>query len=89
MRAAVLTLTAGALCAGLLAPAAQAAPAVRYVDYANCTAMNKVYPHGVGKKGAHDHTSGKPVTNFYRNTRLYKINASHDGDHDGIACEKD
>lgn len=64
-------------------------PEVVYKDYANCTALNKDYPHGVGRKGAHDHTSSsKPVANFYRNTRLYNLNASHDRDKDGIACEK-
>ena len=35
--------------------------------YANCTALNKQYRHGVGRSGAHDHVAGKsaPVTNFY------------------------
>jgi hypothetical protein len=50
--------------------------------------MHKVYPHGVGKRGAHDHTSGRPVTNFFRNNRLYAANTSLDRDRDGIACEK-
>jgi hypothetical protein len=45
-------------------------------------------PHGVGKRGAHDHTSGRPVTNFFRNNRLYAANTSLDRDRDGIACEK-
>jgi hypothetical protein len=29
------------------------------------------YPHGVGKRFAHDKTSGVPVTNFKRSTLLY------------------
>jgi hypothetical protein len=38
--------------------------------------------------GAHDHTSGVPVTNFYRSNRLYYLNRHLDRDKDGIACEK-
>ena len=56
--------------------------------YANCTALNKVYHHGVGRPGAHDHTSGKPVTNFTRNAAVYRANKKSDRDGDGIACEK-
>lgn len=60
--------------------------------FKNCTAMNKVYPHGVGKTTAHDHTSGKPVTTFTKSTTLYKkiigYRSGLDRDHDGIACEK-
>ena len=58
----------------------------------NCTAVNKRYPHGVGRNHAHDHTSGVPVTNFKHSTRLYKIamhyNKGLDRDKDGIACEQ-
>jgi hypothetical protein len=58
----------------------------------NCTNVHKRYPHGVGRRFAHDHTSGTPVTNFYRSTRLYRIaigyNKRLDADKDGIACEK-
>jgi hypothetical protein len=35
----------------------------------NCTIVNKRFPHGVGRYGAHDRTrSGDPVTNFRRST---------------------
>ena len=58
----------------------------------NCTAVNRRYPHGVGRNHAHDATTGVPVTNFKHSTRLYKIAMSYnkglDRDHDGIACEK-
>ena len=58
----------------------------------NCTSLNKRFPHGVGKNHAHDKTSGTPVTNFKRSTRLYRkanrANGRLDGDNDGIACEK-
>ncbi|SDC73273.1 excalibur calcium-binding domain-containing protein [Nocardioides lianchengensis] len=56
--------------------------------FANCDAMHRVYPHGVGKPGARDKTSGKPVTSFKRSKALYQANAKSDRDKDGIACEK-
>ncbi len=58
----------------------------------NCTEFNKKFPHGVGRKKAHDKTSGTPVTNFKRSTKIYKKAMAHnsdlDRDKDGIACEK-
>jgi len=58
----------------------------------SCVQLNKRYPHGVGRVGAHDKTRGKAVTNFKRSTSLYKLAVRHnralDGDRDGIACEK-
>ena len=56
--------------------------------YSNCTKLNKAYKHGVGKPGARDHTSGKPVTSFTRNKAVYLKNTGRDRDKDGIACEK-
>jgi hypothetical protein len=59
--------------------------------FKNCTAMNKVYPHGVGRKNAKDHTSGTRVKNFKHNTALYLKIMGHrdlDRDNDGIACER-
>lgn len=59
--------------------------------YKNCAAVNKKYPHGLGRVGARDKTSGKPVTTFTRSTRLYNLAMSYnrglDRDKDGIACE--
>ncbi|BAL87989.1 hypothetical protein AMIS_27690 [Actinoplanes missouriensis 431] len=59
-------------------------------SYKNCTALNKVYKHGVGKKGAKDKVRGKTkrVTNFKVSNALYKANKRMDRDKDGIACEK-
>ncbi|MFI5428256.1 excalibur calcium-binding domain-containing protein [Aeromicrobium sp. UC242_57] len=68
-----------------MATSADAAPTK---TYKNCTQLNKVYPHGVGKPGAKDKTSGKPVTNFKRSAAIYKQNKKSDRDKDGIACEK-
>jgi hypothetical protein len=60
--------------------------------WSNCKHVNARYRHGVGEVGAHDKTSGTPVTNFYRSTRLYRIaihyNSGLGRDKDGIACEK-
>jgi hypothetical protein len=56
--------------------------------YPNCAALNAVYPHGVGRPGAVDHTSGTPVTTFVRDAATYRLNPNRDRDHDGIACEK-
>jgi hypothetical protein len=60
--------------------------------YNNCTNLNKKYPHGLGRLGARDHTSGTPVTNFKRSTKHYKVAMSYnrglDRDKDGVACEK-
>ncbi|MGV8884577.1 MAG: excalibur calcium-binding domain-containing protein [Microbacteriaceae bacterium] len=58
--------------------------------FANCTALNKKYPHGVGKSGAKDKVTGsaKPVKNFTVSTSVYNKNKKSDRDKDGIACEK-
>ena len=50
--------------------------------------MNKVYPHGVGRTGARDKTSGTPVTNFKVSNSVYAANGGSDRDKDGVACEK-
>jgi len=52
--------------------------------------MHTVYPHGVGRPGAVDHTvSGTgAVTTFYPSADLYNANRLLDADGDGIACEK-
>ena len=77
---------------------ADAAPKPK--SYKNCTALNKVYPHGVAKKGAKDKVKGKskPVKNFKVSTVVYSYNDGKakrykgekdlDRDNDGVACEK-
>lgn len=68
------------------------APAAVKYKFKNCTALRKVYKHGVGRSNARDHTSGTPVTNFKHSTKLYKkvvgYHSDLDRDKDGIACEK-
>ncbi|WP_419216329.1 excalibur calcium-binding domain-containing protein [Gordonia sp. CPCC 205333] len=68
----------------LIAPA----PAFAAKSYSNCAALNGDYPHGVGKAGATDSTSGTPVTDFTVDNDLYSANTARDRDDDGIACEK-
>jgi hypothetical protein len=81
-----VALLGGAL--GAVATPADAAPKPK--AYKNCTALNKVYPHGVGKKNAKDKVSGssKPVTTFTKDDKTYALNTKSDRDKDGIACEK-
>jgi hypothetical protein len=77
---------------GLGAPFAGAASEVIPLRWKNCTQVNKRYPHGVGKLGARDGTSGEPVRTFRRSNLLYRTamryNRGLDRDKDGIACEK-
>jgi hypothetical protein len=79
------------------AASATAAPARK--SYKNCTALNKVYAHGVGRNGARDKTSASHrVTNFKVSNRVFAYNDGKtprhrgekdlDRDNDGIACEK-
>jgi hypothetical protein len=74
---------------GQLPVSAQARPGNLYD---NCTNFNDRYPHGVGKRHAHDHTSGTPVRNFKKSNKIYKRAMRHnsdlDRDRDKIACEK-
>src|SRR5262245_48076145 len=68
---------------------AVSSPTASSVSYPRCSALNRRYPHGVGRVGARDHTSGsKPVTTFKRSNVLYLQNKSLDREKDGIACEK-
>jgi len=75
--------------AGLaLVLAGPATSAPQATNFKNCTALNKDYPHGVGRQGARDKTSGTPVTTFKVSNSLYAANRGSDRDKDGIACEK-
>ncbi len=78
-----LTATLG----GAVVPAAQAHTTG---IHDNCTKFNQKYPHGVGRRGAHDR--GGSVTSFKRSNRLYNRAEAHNGDldrdNDRIACEK-
>lgn len=82
-----------ALASSLLVGVGAAPAAAKVKHYANCTALNRVYPHGVGRPSAKDKVSGryqpgKSVTNFTKNRAVYNANSDMDRDGDGIACEK-
>ncbi|WOC12709.1 excalibur calcium-binding domain-containing protein [Gordonia sp. MP11Mi] len=66
---------------------ADAAPAKRY---ANCTALNKDYRHGVARPGGRDLVKGKskPARGYVVNKVAYSKNTHLDRDKDGVACEK-
>jgi hypothetical protein len=49
-------------CTLLLGLAVGSADARIPPQWKNCAAVNKSYPHGVGKVGAHDKTPDQPVT---------------------------
>ena len=95
-RAAAVAVCAGAVLLAGAAPtvaattpdpaAATAAPLKKFT---NCAALNRVYKHGVGRKGAVDKTKSKPVKTFRVDNRLYAaLPKNLDRDRDGIACEK-
>lgn len=92
VRTCAAAIAAGALLAGLsMTGVAEAAPTAK--TYKNCTELQKVYPHGVGKKGARDlisgrYVAGKSVTTFKKDNALYNANSKSDRDKDGVACEK-
>jgi Excalibur calcium-binding domain len=67
-------------------PATVAAPR----RYSNCSELNAEYPHGVGRSGAVDKTSGTPpVTSFHIDDALYNAQPrTLDRDNDGIASEQ-
>jgi Excalibur calcium-binding domain len=92
MKRMLLVLAAAASVAAASAESAQLAAAsvqAPMASFRNCTALNRVYRHGVGKYGARDRTrSGDPVTNFRRSNTLYRQNSGLDRDKDGVACEK-
>ncbi len=90
LKSAGVVVAAAVVCGGV--PSAVAAPALVPAKWKNCTRVNLRYPHGVGKVGARDRTSGTPVTTFRRSNALYRVamryNRALDRDKDGIACEK-
>ncbi len=90
MKHRLLALVAAGALAVSLTPLAAAPAEAAPARYKNCTALNKAYKHGVGKKGAKDRVRGKtkPVTTFKIDTALYTANRHLDGDKDGVSCEK-
>ena len=64
---------------------AQAIPSKKF---ANCAALNKVYPGGVAKSQGVQNKGGSTKKTPTVNSKVYKENKSKDRDGDGIACER-
>ena len=62
-------------------------PSLTSKKFANCAALNAVYPGGVAKNSKVSNMGG--ATNYppALKPKIYKANASKDRDKDGIACE--
>jgi hypothetical protein len=56
--------------------------------FANCAALNKVYPGGVAKNKKVSNKGGATNYNPVVKPKIYKANSSKDRDKDGIACER-
>jgi hypothetical protein len=71
-------------------PLAQAAEATRVLDskFANCSALNKLYPGGVAKNKKVQNRGGETKETPAVKPNIYKLNSSKDRDKDGIACER-
>lgn len=80
--AAVLAAVTASLAVGVAAPADAA------TKFANCTAMHKVYKHGVAKSST---AAAKQVRAGYGRPavkpKVYSANSNSDRDKDGTACE--
>ena len=101
MRSTLRRLLTAVVSAVALVSSVASAPAAREripYGWQKCSHVNAKYRHGVGKRFAHDRTTGVPVTNFYRSTKLYNMNNGPrnkatgeydlDRDNDDIACER-
>ena len=91
----IASLAASAVVLSATAVPASAAPAPK--SYKNCTELNKVYPHGVGRRAPATRRAESRSPTFRVDNTLYSYNdggARHwgeydlDRDNDGIACEK-
>ena len=78
---------AACLSLGLTAFPATASPLVLEKKFANCAALNKVYPGGVAKSAKWVNKGGKINNKPTVNAKVYGENSGKDRDKDGIACE--
>lgn len=65
-----------------------AAPAEAVTKFKNCTAVNKVYRHGIAKSAAAARTASGLTGSPKISLALYTANKGSDRDKDGVACEK-
>ena len=83
MRKLIIALAALVALAATAALAAPAEAGVRH--FRNCTAVHKVYPHGIAKTRAAAGAHGRDAK---VSASLYKANKKMDRDRDGVACER-
>ena len=67
---------------------AQSSPLVLDRKFANCAALNKVFPGGVAKNKTVKNKGGAIKYAPAVKPKIYKANSSKDRDKDGIACER-
>ena len=67
---------------------ANAAPVIVEKKFANCTALNKVYPGGVAKSKSVRNKGGVTKKVPTVSSKVYAENRTKDRDGDGIACER-
>lgn len=65
-----------------------AAPVIFEKKFANCTALNKVYPGGVARSASVRNKGGVTKKTPTVNSKVYSENKTKDRDGDGIACER-
>lgn len=63
-------------------------PSLAWKKFANCGALNDVYPGGVAKNSKVTNMGGATSYLPVVKSKIYKANASKDRDKDGIACER-
>ena len=75
------------LASTIVAPSS-GSPSLTNKKFANCAALNAVYPGGVAKDSKVTNIGG--ATNYLPvvKPKIYKANSSKDRDKDGISCER-
>lgn len=63
-----------------------ASPLIVEKKFANCSALNKVYPGGVAKSAKWVNKGGEIKNKPTVNPKVYAENSGKDRDKDGIAC---
>jgi hypothetical protein len=67
---------------------ANGSPSFMGRKFANCAALNEVYPGGVAKNSRVTNKGGATDNTPTVKPKVYKANSSKDRDKDGIACER-
>lgn len=88
IKSVIALITATALAATVGVSGASARVPILDKKFANCAALNKVYPGGVAKASSSVNKGGATKLTPVVNAKVYKENAGKDRDNDGIACEK-